>query len=87
MEREWIDPDRKADELLDRLDPSLHAMNAWPISPEIRSPACKDLSLLEPIGDPVYRQSEYRVVEDLRLQGMRHTSARIRRRKEEEGGK
>ena len=59
---------------------------SWPISAEIRSPARKDLSLLEPIGDPVYRQSEYRVVEDLRLQGMGNTSARIRRRKEEEQG-
>ena len=86
MEREWIDPDRKADELLARLGPIAQAMNAWPISAEIRSPARKDLSLLEPIGDPVYRQSEYRVVEDLRLQGMGHTSARIRRRKEEEQG-
>ncbi len=85
MEREWIDPQRSADELLLELTsyPST-AMNAWPISPEIRSPSAKDLQLLQPTADPVYRQVVYRVIEDLQLQGMGHTAARIRRRKEEE---
>jgi putative SOS response-associated peptidase YedK len=85
MEREWIDPSRKADELLSALGVyPASKMNAWPISPEIRSPGAKDLQLLQPISDPVYREVQYRVVEDLRLQGMGNTSARIRRRKEED---
>ncbi len=84
-ERAWLNNGLDLNEVLDALNPYPESeLNAWPISADIKKPGFKDVQVLNPIGDPVYRDVQFRVFEDLKLQGMGHTSARIRKMKEEE---
>jgi hypothetical protein len=48
-------------------------MNAYPISNRIKNPRVNDLQLLEPVGDPVLKEEDFRLVRELKLQGMGYT--------------
>lgn len=48
-------------------------MNAYPISSRIKNPRLNDLSLLEPTGPPVEQDIEFKVIKELKLQGMGYT--------------
>jgi putative SOS response-associated peptidase YedK len=84
LERNWLSSSQSPEELLEEIisypEPE---MNAWPISTEIKQPSFKDLRVLEPIGDPVFRSGGFEIVEELKLQGMGESPARKRRMKEE----
>lgn len=50
--------------------PSAEGMNAYPISPDIRSPKANDIQLLTPTGPPLLQDVELTVVRELKLMGM-----------------
>lgn len=82
-EQLWLDQSLSTAELLSLLQP-LHDQdwNAYPISKEIKKPSARDLSLLQPIGEPLRIEVDYQVTENLQLFGMGFTQARSRKEKE-----
>ena len=48
-------------------------MNAYPISNRIKNPRVNELQLLEPVGEPVEKETKFRLVRELKLQGMGYT--------------
>jgi hypothetical protein len=48
-------------------------MNAYPISPAIKTPGVNAPELLQPIGQRVEAEYEYEIYEDLKLEGMGST--------------
>ena len=57
-------------------------MNAYPISADIKNPRNKDFELLKPIGQPIFKEYDYEIYEDLKLEGMGMSRARNRKLRE-----
>ncbi len=72
-EQKWLESDQLSavTELLEPYDED--DMNAYPISNRIKNPRVNDIELLEPLGDPVEKDTDLRVVRELKLQGMGFT--------------
>jgi len=84
MERQWLSLDSPIDELLTQIQPYPEdKMNAWPISIDIKKSGCKRMDILQPIGDPIFKQFDFHVFKEIKLQGMGQSPARARRIKEE----
>ncbi|CAN5513576.1 SOS response-associated peptidase [soil metagenome] len=72
-EQHWLKSDSLS-EITGLLEPyPSEEMNAYPISNLIKNPRSNDIQLLEPIGDPVRQDLEFRIVKDLKLHGMGYT--------------
>ncbi len=79
-EQEWLDPNLPLSEATALLRPyPAEELNAYPISPRIKSPKINDPYLLEPMGDRIYKEYEYELFEELKLEGMGMTPARQRK--------
>lgn len=72
-EKRWLNSETLSDitALLEPYDGD--DMNAYPISPRIKNPRSNEISLLEPVGEPVEKDVEFKVLRELKLQGMGHT--------------
>lgn len=82
-EQEWLDTDTPLAEVTALLRPyPAEELNAYPISPLIKSPKTKDLALLQPIGERVYQEYDYELYQELKLEGMGMTQARQRKNAE-----
>lgn len=84
-EREWLD-EKLSNEALGKLFQPFNpeGFTAWSISPEIKKPDRKSIDLLRPIGEPIEVGTTLKTTHQLELQGMGHSSARARRRKQED---
>lgn len=72
-ERRWLKSDQLS-EITQLLEPyDSDEMNAYPISNRIKNPRVNDLQLLEPVGEPVLKEQDFRLVRELKLQGMGYT--------------
>jgi hypothetical protein len=59
-------------------------MNAYPIADTIRSPRNEGKELIQPLGEPLFKEKEWTITEELRLDGMGSTTGR-RKRNDGEG--
>jgi len=83
MERDWLSLNYPIDELLSQIQPYPEdKMNAWPISTDIKKSGCKRIDVLQPLGDPIFKDVEFQVFKELKLQGMGQSRSRARRLKE-----
>jgi len=81
-EKKWLS-EAPLSEITALLHPySNEMLNAYPISPAIKNPRDKDLALLRPIGERIYPEHSYEIHQELKLQGMGMTTARIRKKDE-----
>lgn len=84
-EQAWLDSSLELGEVTDMLKPyPAHLMNAYPISADIKSPKANGIELLQPVGERVYKEYDFEIYESFKLQGMGHTTARVRKNQEEE---
>lgn len=82
-EKAWINPDLPLAEVSSLLKPyPAEEMNAYPISNTIKNPRIKHLDLLAPLGDRIFQEYDYEIYEELKLEGMGMTTARIRKNDE-----
>lgn len=83
-EDRWIDPDLPLAEVLALLEPyPADAMNAYPISPKVKSHNGE--AILDPVGGLVVPDSDIEITSRLQLHGMGTTPARERRNEGEQG--
>ncbi|MFY0627052.1 MAG: SOS response-associated peptidase [Reichenbachiella sp.] len=79
-EKEWISNDTGLSEVTQLLKPyPATFMNAYPIPPTIKSPLAEGPELLKPIGERIYKEYDYEIYQEIKLEGMGSTSARIRK--------
>lgn len=82
-ESEWLS-DIPLSEVTSLLRPyPAEELNAYPISPEIKNPKSKDFDLLKPIGERIYPEYDYEIYEQLKLEGMGMTRARMRKNEDD----
>ena len=78
-EATWLDGEAPLGDVMQCLRPYDDAeMNAYPISPAIKKPGLNELSLLTPIGERLRPEFEFKLSEEIRLEGMGMTPARRR---------
>lgn len=83
-EQVWLDESRDLGEITGLLRPyPASAMNAYPISAEIKSPRAQGIELLQPVGERVFPEFDYEIYQDLKLFGMGESRARERRNEEQ----
>ena len=83
QERAWLDETTPLFEITAMLDPYPgDEMNAYPISNAIKNPRAEGLELLQPIEQRIFPEYEYVLYEELKLEGMGSTSARVRKNDE-----
>ncbi len=76
----WLDESLNAADIASLLHPADGSeWNAYPLDPQIKRPGLNDLQLLQPIGERLEKEYSYELYEDLKLEGMGHTSARKRK--------
>ena len=79
-EKEWIANDTGLDSVTQLLKPyPATLMNAYPISPAIKSPSAEGPELLKPTGERVYKEYDYEIYQEIKLEGMGSTTARARK--------
>ncbi len=80
IREDWVNMKTKLSDLTPWIRPyeSLK-MNAYPITPKIRSPKEVPASYLDPIGDQVFKEFKLKITPTLELQGMGQTSSSKRR--------
>lgn len=84
-EQAWLDSSLDLGEVTDMLKPyPAHLMNAYPIATTIKNPRANSIELLQPVGERIYKEYEYEIYEEFKLQGMGHTAARVRKNQEED---
>ena len=84
-EQRWINPQLPLNEVTSLLKPfPTEEMNAYPISNAIKNPRANGLELLDPIGERVFPEYEYKIDQDLKLYGMGESPARARKNEERE---
>lgn len=84
-EQLWLDQQLPLGEVTSLLEPYPgEELNAYPISVDIKNPMNNGLDLLKPIGERVIPEYEYVIYQDLKLEGMGHTQARVRKNKRDE---
>ena len=81
----WLNPDLELAAVLKTLDvlPDFK-LNAYPVSPKIKSPKNKGLGLLQPIGEPIFKSDGFVISQKLTLEGMGESPAKTRRKKGDE---
>jgi len=79
-EKEWLDPSLELQDILNFLDPYPgEEMNAYPISDAIKNPRAEGKELIQPIGEPLFKETDLQVFEEFRLDGMGMTTGRRKR--------
>jgi hypothetical protein len=61
-----------------------HLMNAYPIATTLKNPRANGIELLQPVGERIYKEYDFEIYEEFKLQGMGHTAARVRKNQEED---
>lgn len=96
-ERIWISENSTLSDITSLLKPyPTREMNAYPVSPEVKSFKNNSIELLQPIGNRVYPETEVRIVDKPNFSGKRRNKSgspddetfqeyNERKRKEEEG--
>jgi putative SOS response-associated peptidase YedK len=85
-EREWIDSSISLSKVTEMLRPYPgEELNAYPISPEIKTPKQNGVHILQPIGERLVKEYDYNIYEEIKLEGMGMTSARQRKNEGEQG--
>jgi len=70
-EQRWLNSKTPLSEITKMLQPfPAHKMNAYPISPEIRSPKTNSKDLIEPVGERLMTEYDLKQSEAIFLQGM-----------------
>lgn len=83
-EKIWLDEKVELNEITSMLHPyPAKEMNAYPISPEIKSPRSQGMHLLQPIGQRIFPEFDYEVYQDIKMFGMGETRAKERRDSEQ----
>lgn len=83
-EHQWLNSETPLHEITSLLKPfPAEDFNAYPISPDIKSPHNKDPQLLQPIGERLITEYDYILFQELDLQGMGESQAKRRREKED----
>ena len=83
-EKPWLNLNLPLHDVTEMLHPYPGSeMNAYPISTEIKSPRAHGIDLLQPTGQRIYKEYDYVIYEDIQLQGMGSTNARIRKQDED----
>ena len=59
-------------------------MNAYPISAAIKKPEAEGPELLKPTGERLYKEYDYEIYQEIKLEGMGSTSARVRKNQEDD---
>lgn len=76
-EKKWLTKDTTLDEILKLLAPyPSEYLNAYPISSKVKNPKAEGRDLIEPIGEPVEKETEINIKKDLWRQGMGNTGKR-----------
>ena len=71
QEKLWLDDELPLSDVTAMLEPyPASEMNGYPISPAIKSSKAKGLELLQPIGERVFKEYDYEVIQKTELQGM-----------------
>ncbi len=82
-EKEWLNGNLDLSGISEFLvPPADDALNAFPVSPEIKNPNAQGMHLLDPVGERVDKEYRYVVTQQLELFGMGETRARERKNKE-----
>lgn len=85
QEKRWLDPALSLQEVTSMLAPYPgEEMNAYPIDKAIKNPRAEGIQLLQPTGQRIIPEYDYVFYEDLRLEGMGHTTARKRKLDEDQ---
>lgn len=80
QEKLWLDNELPLNDVTAMLEPyPAEELNAYPISPEIKSPKANGIALLEPIGQRVYPEYDYEIYQEIKMFGMGETRAKERR--------
>lgn len=86
QESDWISSDLPLNDVTSILEPyDAKLMNAYPIDRAIKNPKSQGVELLKPVGERVYKEYDYEIYEELKLEGMGETRARQRGRENESG--
>ncbi|NVK03272.1 MAG: SOS response-associated peptidase [Flavobacteriia bacterium] len=86
QETDWISSSLPLNDVTSMLEPyDAKAMNAYPIDPAIKNPRAQGVELLKPVGERIYKEYDYEIYEELRLEGMGETRARQRGRENQDG--
>ncbi|NVK28742.1 MAG: SOS response-associated peptidase [Flavobacteriia bacterium] len=86
QESDWLSNDLPIQDVTAMLEPyDAKRMNAYPIDPAIKNPRAQGIELLKPTGERVFKEYDYEIYEELRLEGMGETRARQRGREEKDG--
>ncbi|MFK7757788.1 MAG: SOS response-associated peptidase, partial [Flavobacteriales bacterium] len=84
-ETEWLNSSTPLGEITSLLKPYPDEMlNAYPISPAIKSPRANGTELLQPTGERVFTEYDYEIYSDIKLFGMGERRARKRRKGEDD---
>ncbi len=79
-EQAWLSGDLPLSEVSSMLKPfPARKMNAYPVSTEVKNPKHDGLELLKPVGQRIYKEYDYFLYEDYKLEGMGSTTARQRK--------
>lgn len=80
----WLDSDLPLAQVTDLLRPFPgERMNAYPVDPILKNPRLNGPDLLKPTGERLFPEEEYRIENEIRLEGMGQTQARRRKNEEE----
>lgn len=86
-EQAWLSNDLPLADVTSVLKPFPgELMNAYPISPSIKSPKNKSLDLLQPTGQRIFPEYDFELFSEIQLEGMGMTRARERKNSEGEQG-
>lgn len=83
QEGDWLSHDMPLGSITEMLEPyPASELNAYPIDSAIKNPRVKDLELLKPVGERVFKEYDYELYDELKLEGMGMTRARQRKNNE-----
>jgi hypothetical protein len=83
QEKVWLDVHTPLPEITAMMIPfPADELNAYPVSPELKSPKNRELQLLVPIGPRVFPEYSYEVYEEIKLFGMGESRSKERRQGE-----
>ena len=86
-EHKWINPATPLGEITGLLRPIPDkTLNAYPIDPGIKNPRINGTSLLKPIGEPLFPESDHELHKSLEMFGLGESQARKLRGRESETG-
>ncbi len=80
QEKTWLDLHTPLSEITSMMVPfPAEELNAYPVSPTLKSPKNREMQLLAPVGSRVFPEYKYEVYEEIKLFGMGESRAKERR--------